>query len=168
MFVQIPRISAEYDAMQFAIAPLTIVASYGHKHDDIEVPGTVSVPPVLLPFEQRKAYFAEILARPALPIFREPSIGLDPYEQLELADFFISHISPARPIILSSCDAENIILRIMRRIRAGKLASADFMVNWIAKPYCYNLPVDEDGNFGMPWPEGFYEYRIKELFEDND
>ena len=74
--------------------------------------------------------------------------------------------------------SEHLILRILRRIREttdGELPADAMPITpeHLAVLYVQpgkegseviNIPVNEDGEFDRPWPQGFFAERAKELF----
>jgi predicted ATPase len=117
--------------------------------------------------------------REQIVVIEQPEIHLHPALQAELGDVFIeSALGERRNTFLLETHSEHLILRILRRVREtteGKLPAG-------AMPVCpedvsvlfvepssqgsvvRQLPVTPDGDFGTPWPGGFFEERGKELF----
>lgn len=57
--------------------------------------------------------------------------------------------------------AEPILLRALRRVREGSLPPEYLLV---IMPCGTVNPVTPDGDFALPWPGGFFEWRAAELF----
>ena len=109
----------------------------------------------------------------------QPEIHLHPALQAELGDVFIrSALGDQRNHFLVESHSEHLMLRILRRIRetADKDLPADgtpVTPNDVAVLYVeptpggaqvVDIPVTEGGDFGRPWPQGFFAERVKELF----
>ena len=109
----------------------------------------------------------------------QPEIHLHPALQAELGDVFIrSALGDQRNHFILESHSEHLMLRILRRIRetADKDLPADgtsITPNDLAVLYVeptsrgaqvVEIPVTEDGDFGRPWPRGFFAERVKELF----
>ena len=117
----------------------------------------------------------------------QPEIHIHPALQAELADVFIeSALGGTQNKFLLETHSEHLILRLLRRIR--ETSNGDFS-DWsdslraacpegirpedVAVLYVQprehgaeiiELPVTEDGDFSLPWPEGFFTERDRELF----
>lgn len=138
-------------------------------HRDIGI-GVSQLLPVLV-----KAY----ASKNGVISIEQPEIHLHPALQAELADVFIdSALGDQKNTFLLETHSEHLILRLLRRIRetaAGTLPPdsvpirpADVAILYV-KPgpdgssVC-ELPVNDDGDFDEPWPDGFFPERTKELF----
>ena len=64
--------------------------------------------------------------------------------------------------------SEHLILRLMRRVREGKIRSDDVSVVYVeplSKGSSFvELRIDEDGDFIDEWPGGFFEESFHEKF----
>ncbi len=109
----------------------------------------------------------------------QPEIRLHPGLQADLGDIFIdSALGEQRNIFLLETHSEHLILRILRRIREtteGELPVGlrpikpeDVAVLYVSpsKDGCkvIDIPINPDGEFAEPWPDGFFPERAKELF----
>jgi hypothetical protein len=109
----------------------------------------------------------------------QPEIHLHPALQADLGDVFIqSALGEQRNTFLLETHSEHLILRILRRIREttdGELPSGltpirpeDVAVLYVSpgKDGCkvVEIPINPDGEFAEPWPDGFFPERAKELF----
>ncbi|MCD6297176.1 MAG: DUF3696 domain-containing protein, partial [Deltaproteobacteria bacterium] len=109
----------------------------------------------------------------------QPEIHLHPALQAELGDVFIESALGGRGnTFILETHSEHLILRILRRIREttdGELPKGMLPISpeQVAVLYVQprkdgaqviHLPVTEDGEFELPWPEGFFAERAKELF----
>ena len=109
----------------------------------------------------------------------QPEIHLHPALQADLGDLFIeSALGEQRNTFLLETHSEHLILRILRRIREtseGELPPdvrpikpGDVAVLYVSpdKDGCkvVEIPINPDGEFAEPWPNGFFPERAKELF----
>ncbi|MFC1788608.1 DUF3696 domain-containing protein [Thermodesulfobacteriota bacterium] len=109
----------------------------------------------------------------------QPGIHLHPALKAEIGDLFIaSALGENRNTFLIETHSEHLILRILRRIREttdGELPAdaTPITPEQLAVLYVQpgkegskviNIPVNEDGEFDRPWPQGFFAERAKELF----
>jgi predicted ATPase len=108
----------------------------------------------------------------------QPEIHLHPALQAELGDVFIeSALGERRNTFLLETHSEHLILRILRRVREtteGKLPAGTIPVRpedvsvLFVEPtnqgsVVQQLPVTPDGDFGAPWPGGFFAERFQDL-----
>ena len=109
----------------------------------------------------------------------QPELHLHPALQAELGDVFIeSALGENKNTFLIETHSEHLILRLLRRIRetaegelppgATPLRPEDVAVLYV-KPgsegsEVIELPVNLEGDFDKPWPDGFFHERAKELF----
>ena len=110
-------------------------------------------------------------------LIEQPEIHLHPAHQAELGDLFIRSAKEQGNTLLLETHSENLILRILRRVREtteGELPSdlppilpEDVAVLYVQPSekgaQVVEIPVTEDGDFDRPWPQGFFEESIKEL-----
>lgn len=100
----------------------------------------------------------------------QPEIHLHPALQTELADVFIeSALGERRNRYILETHSEHLILRLLRRIREGKLQPSDICVLYVEPvkgggSRVVELGVDEDGDFIDEWPGGFFEESYHEKF----
>jgi len=108
----------------------------------------------------------------------QPELHLHPAQQAELGDVFIeSALGERKNTFLLETHSEHLILRILRRVREtaeGRLPQGktpvrpeDLSVLFIQAgsngSEVVELPVTPDGDFGRPWPGGFFAERFQEL-----
>lgn len=99
----------------------------------------------------------------------QPEIHLHPALQAELGDVFIEAALGARKnTFILETHSEHLILRLMRRIREGKLNPGDIGVVFV-EPLArgsrfIELRIDEEGDFIDEWPGGFFEESFHEKF----
>ena len=109
----------------------------------------------------------------------QPGIHLHPALKAEIGDLFIaSALGENKNTFLIETHSEHLILRILRRIREttdGELPAdaTPITPEQLAVLYVQpgkegskviNIPVNENGEFDRPWPQGFFAERAKELF----
>lgn len=112
-------------------------------------------------------------------LIEQPELHLHPALQAELGDLFINAaLGEQKNAFIIETHSEHLILRLLRRIREtskGKLPQGcqpitpDQLAVLHVQPdedgaKIIRLPVTEDGEFEIPWPEGFFAERSKELF----
>jgi hypothetical protein len=99
----------------------------------------------------------------------QPEIHLHPALQAELGDVFIEAAFGERQnTFILETHSEHLILRLMRRIREGKIRPDDVGVIFV-EPLArgsrfIELRIDEDGDFIDEWPGGFFEESFHEKF----
>ncbi|EOL8957463.1 DUF3696 domain-containing protein [Cronobacter dublinensis] len=106
----------------------------------------------------------------------QPEIHLHPRLQAHLADLFIdSVIGPnkekngyfANQWIIET-HSEALMLRLQRRIREKKISKKLIKVYYVSADatgaQALELPLDDEGDFLVHWPDGFFEERLHELF----
>jgi predicted ATPase len=109
----------------------------------------------------------------------QPGIHLHPALKAEIGDLFIeSALGENKNTFLIETHSEHLILRILRRIREttdGELPTDAMPITPEQLAVLYvqpgkkgskviNIPVNKDGEFDRPWPQGFFAERAKELF----
>ena len=112
-------------------------------------------------------------------LVEQPELHLHPAAQTELGDLFIdSALGENKNSFVIETHSEHLILRLLRRIREtadGELPEGctpikpeDVAVLYIQPgsdgAEVIELPVNEDGQFDRPWPDGFFAERARELF----
>lgn len=99
----------------------------------------------------------------------QPEIHLHPALQAELGDVFIeAALGERENTFILETHSEPLILRLMRRIREGKISHEDVGVVFV-EPLTrgsrfIELRIDEDGDFIDDWPGGFFEESFHEKF----
>jgi hypothetical protein len=109
-------------------------------------------------------------SRDKLLAMEQPEIHLHPALQAELGDVFIeSALGERNNTFILETHSEHLILRLMRRIREGKISPDDVGVVFV-EPLArgsrfIELRIDEEGDFIDEWPGGFFEESFHEKFE---
>lgn len=108
-------------------------------------------------------------SRGKLLAMEQPEIHLHPGLQAELADVFIESATGERQnTFILETHSEHLILRLMRRIREGKLKPEDVGVVFVDPTSqgsrFVELQIDEEGDFIDEWPGGFFEESFHERF----
>jgi hypothetical protein len=111
----------------------------------------------------------------------QPELHLHPAHQAELGDVFIeSALGERKNTFLLETHSEHLILRILRRVRETTEAnegkrepvklqvkpehiSVIFVEPKAEGSMVRQLPVTPDGDFGAPWPGGFFAERLQDL-----
>jgi hypothetical protein len=81
-------------------------------------------------------------------------------EALKFADDVLSYAPDGKTLEPSEWAAEAILLRVLRRVREGKVKPNQIKVTVDGTV----LGVTDDGDFDQPFPGGFYNWRTDELF----
>jgi len=108
-------------------------------------------------------------SRDKLLAMEQPEIHLHPALQAELGDVFIeTALGERKNTFILETHSEHLILRLMRRIREGKIRSNDISVVFV-EPLArgsrfIELRIDEEGDFIDEWPGGFFEESFHEKF----
>ena len=129
-------------------------------HRDVGI-GITQVLPVLV-----MAYASQ----DRLIAMEQPEIHLHPALQAELGDLFIeSALGERKNTFILETHSEHLILRILRRIREGRLRPDDISVLFVEPlpgrgSRIVDLRVDEEGDFIDQWPGGFFEESYREKF----
>ena len=107
----------------------------------------------------------------ALICVEQPEIHLHPAMQAEMADLIIESVDPAGRAnqVIAETHSEHLILRIQRRIREGLLDPGLLSVLYVdqddqGEASVIPIRIDAEGDFIDPWPHGFFEERIDEVF----
>ena len=106
----------------------------------------------------------------------QPELHVHPAVQVALGDVFIDEIKNSNRTLLIETHSEHLLLRLLRRVREtteGKqtehtLTPDDLSVVYV-RPTSEGvkftpISITDDGDFYAPWPEGFFDERVKELF----
>jgi hypothetical protein len=116
--------------------------------------------------------------RHSMIAIEQPELHLHPAQQSELGDVFIeSALGDRQNTFLLETHSEHLVLRILRRVREtteNKLPEGKTPVRPEDVAVLYvqvgangaeviELPVTPDGDFGRPWPGGFFAERFQEL-----
>lgn len=106
-------------------------------------------------------------SRGKLLAMEQPEIHLHPALQAELGDVFIdSALGERGNTFILETHSEHLILRLLRRVREGKLSADDISVLYVqptgAGSQVLQIRVDEDGDFIDRWPGGFFEESFHE------
>lgn len=110
-----------------------------------------------------------VTAQGSLVCVEQPELHLHPAVQSRLADVFIESARAGNNVqYIIETHSEHLILRIMRRIREGRLSSADVQVLYVDQDQdgyssAVDLPLDDHGDFTRAWPRGFFDERISEI-----
>lgn len=114
----------------------------------------------------------QLLARESSVIcVEQPEIHLHPRIQTYLADLLIQSASPTggHNQIIAETHSEHLLLRLQRRIREGELDPSDVAVIYVDQDEngaagAQRLRMDKDGFFIDPWPAGFFDESLDEIF----
>ncbi len=112
-----------------------------------------------------------VLTRNQTLCIEQPEIHLHPALQAELAEMFAATAGRSGQQFILETHSEHLILRLQRLVRRGDLDSKMLSILHVGTRYdgeshITHLGLDANGDFVDEWPEGFFEERSAELFED--
>jgi predicted ATPase len=112
--------------------------------------------------ERRGAHSA-----PALQIIEEPEMHLHPGAHAELADLYLSTAQATGTQFLIETHSETLLLRLRRRIAERKYP-ADMLAVYVVEQtdgvsVIRRVGVDELGDLGDEWPEGYFSQDYNEV-----
>ena len=105
----------------------------------------------------------------------QPEIHIHPRLQGDLADLLIEVASERGNQLIIETHSENLILRLLKRVRQKErewLSAEKISVLYIGTDLDAGvavpsrLSIGEDGEFTDAWPDGFFDERYEDLFED--
>ncbi|MDC5686487.1 DUF3696 domain-containing protein, partial [Acinetobacter baumannii] len=102
----------------------------------------------------------------------QPEIHLHPKLQANLANFFAKDIKSKYPNQwIIETHSEALLLRFQRLIKHKELEPNDISIIYVnpteTGAEVIPIPLDEDGDFTITWPNGFFEERLDEMFGGN-
>jgi predicted ATPase len=107
----------------------------------------------------------------SLILIEQPEIHLHPRIQSRMADLMIQSVVERGNRLLVETHSEHILMRLQRRIREG--AVSGFNSGRVAVSYVSGaaegstvsaVRMDETGKLTDPWPDGFFDERLEDLF----
>ena len=97
----------------------------------------------------------------------EPETNIHPEFQKGIGSTIVDSWKKGNNQILVETHSEQLILRLLREVREGKLSCNDLSVNYISnikgETIVKNIRVDERGRFLDVWPQGFFNERLSEF-----
>jgi predicted ATPase len=99
----------------------------------------------------------------------QPEIHLHPKLQAHMADLFIDSVNKknGNNQWIIETHSEALMLRLQRRIRTGVISKELVSVLYVDVgedgARVTRLPLDDDGDFMVHWPNGFFEERFQEM-----
>lgn len=98
----------------------------------------------------------------------QPEVHIHPRLQADLGDLLIEAIKdPLRNQFIIETHSEHLALRLLRRVREGKLSPEDISIVYVSRgpngATVQPLRLDEDGDFMDEFPGGFFPERLREL-----
>lgn len=97
----------------------------------------------------------------------QPEIHLHPRLQAHVADLIIDSMKGNNQWIIET-HSEALMLRIQKRIRKKELSNTHVKVIYVQADSdgssIIDIPLDEEGDFMVEWPDGFFEERLNEQF----
>ena len=113
-----------------------------------------------------------LVKRKSTICIEQPEIHLHPKLQADLATFFAKDIlSDKGNQWIIETHSEALLLRFQRLIRHKILKPEDISIIYIDPQdegvKTLHIPLDDEGDFTIEWPYGFFEERIEEIFGGN-
>lgn len=147
---------------------LTDAAGLAHQAQDIGV-GISQVLPVVVAAQDASA---------SVVCIEQPELHIHPSVQVGLGDLFIDGAVNKGLSFLIETHSEHLILRLLRRIREAaesndglqpsKISPGLLAVYYLTRENAIvkvnEIPVNSEGDFDKPWPQGFFDERGAELF----
>jgi predicted ATPase len=110
-----------------------------------------------------------VVSKRDLVCVEQPELHLHPAMQARLGDVFIDAALGGNNVqFLIETHSESLMLRILRRIREGRLSPDDVSVLYIDQDkngisHVVDLEINEAGDFITAWPHGFFDERLDEI-----
>ena len=99
-------------------------------------------------------------------VVQQPETHLHPKMQADLGDLLISSIDKKRWLL--ETHSEVLMLRILRRIREGKLLASDLKIYFVDQrdggARIINMKFTNSGDLITRWPKGFFAQESLEIF----
>ena len=109
-----------------------------------------------------------LIAKESTLLIEQPELHLHPKLQSEIGDLLIHSFLENRNQLIVETHSEHLLLRLMRRIREGDLPNEALKVVYVDSgengSAATLIDFDVDGQLTQPWPNGFFEERLEELF----
>jgi len=109
-----------------------------------------------------------LLTRDGLILVEQPEVHLHPRLQAAVGDLFVDTMVSGRAQLLVETHSEHLVLRLLRRVREGRLPAEDLAVLYVdldeeGAAFVRRLEVDAAGELVDGWPGGFFDDRLGEV-----
>jgi hypothetical protein len=109
-----------------------------------------------------------LLSRDALILIEQPEVHLHPRLQSAVGDLLVDTVTAGRAQVLVETHSEHLVLRLLRRVREGRLAPADLAILYVdlhddGGAFVRRLAVDDAGDLVDGWPGGFFDDRLADV-----
>jgi hypothetical protein len=109
-----------------------------------------------------------LIADQSMVMVEQPEVHLHPKLQAAIGDLFIDTVIEQRAQLLVETHSEHLVLRILRRIREGKLDPADLSILYVdlhddGAAFVRRLEVNHRGELVDGWPGNFFDERLAEI-----
>ncbi len=111
-----------------------------------------------------------LLARDSLLLVEQPEVHLHPRLQAALGDLFVETVADRGAQLLVETHSEHLVLRLLRRVREGRLAPEDLAVLYVelddqGAAFVRRLEVDAEGDLVDGWPGSFFDERLDDVLD---
>lgn len=107
-----------------------------------------------------------LVSKKSILCVEQPEIHLHPKLQANLADLFIESANEGNQWIIET-HSEALLLRLQKRIRNGEIKKEMVSIIYVdvgaSGASALNIPLDNNGDFAVHWPGGFFEERLEEM-----
>lgn len=101
-------------------------------------------------------------------IIEQPEVHIHPRLQTELGRLIVRSVKELSNQFIIETHSEHLMLRLQRMIREGELKPDDISVVYVDRgeqgSKCFQIELDEEGDFVDEWPSGFFEEDFEEIF----
>ncbi|MFN8125666.1 MAG: AAA family ATPase [Candidatus Nanopelagicales bacterium] len=109
-----------------------------------------------------------LAAEDGMVIVEQPEVHLHPRLQSSVGDLFIDTVAQGRGQLLVETHSEHLVLRMLRRVREGRLDADDLAILYVdlhedGAAFVRRLEVNQRGVLVDGWPGSFFDERLAEV-----
>lgn len=105
-------------------------------------------------------------------VIEQPEIHLNPRLQAALGEVFAESVKNGRKQFIIETHSEHLLLRLQRLVRRKVLSAEQISVLYVSKhregSSILPIPLAENGDRLIGWPDGFFDDTYRELFDEAD
>jgi hypothetical protein len=110
-----------------------------------------------------------LLSEGEVIVIEQPEVHIHPRLQSAVGDLLVHTVLERGNQVLVETHSEHLVLRLLRRVREGKIACGDIAILYVEQhedgaAFVRRLDVDQDGELAGGWPGGFFAERLDEVF----